>query len=90
MKKTIGFLLVVGLMVGAMAAVAFYAERAIMTWLYVFLPHKLAQWIGVPMAIVLGAAVYFTIARLFRFPELGFVMDALRARKQKKAAEPAE
>jgi putative peptidoglycan lipid II flippase len=70
----------------AMAVVAFYAERAIMGQLYVYLPHKLAQWIGVPAAILLGAAVYFGIARLFRFPELGFVMEALRARKAKKAA----
>jgi len=76
----------------AMAATAFYAERALTTWLYVYLPHKAAQLVGVPLAIALGMAVYFGAARLFRFPELGFVGDALRSRKQKKTgnAAPAE
>lgn len=76
----------------AMAAVAWFAERGITTWLYVYLPHKAAQIVGVPLAIALGAAVYFGLARLFRFPELGFLFDALRSRKQKKSgdAAPAE
>jgi hypothetical protein len=62
------------------------------TWLYVYLPHKAAQLVGVPLAIALGMAVYFGAARLFRFPELEFVGDALRSRKQKKTgnAAPAE
>lgn len=72
----------------AMAATAFYAERVITTWLYVYVPHKAAQLIGVPLAIALGMAVYFGAARLFRFPELGFVLDALRTRKQAKSASP--
>lgn len=71
-----------------MGAVAWFAERELTTWLYVYLPHKAAQIIGVPAAIALGIAVYFGIARAFRFPELGFVLDALRAKKQKKAAAP--
>ena len=58
------------------------------TWLYVYLPHKAAQWIGVPTAIALGVAVYFALARAFRFHELGFVLDALRAKKKKNIAEP--
>jgi putative peptidoglycan lipid II flippase len=74
---------------GAMAAVAFFAERALTTWLYVYLPHKAAQLVGVPVAIALGIAVYFGIARAFRYPELGFVLDALRAKKWKKAASGA-
>jgi putative peptidoglycan lipid II flippase len=74
---------------GAMAAVAWYTERVFTTWLYVYLPHKAAQLIGVPTAIALGMAVYFGLARAFRFPELGFVLDALRARKAKKAAASA-
>lgn len=72
---------------GAMAAVAFFAERTLTTWLYVYLPHKAAQLVGVPAAIALGVAVYFGLARLFRFPELGFVTDALRAKKRKKTGD---
>lgn len=71
-----------------MVVVAWFAERAFTDGLFIraHLPWKAAQWIGVPTAIALGAAVYFSIARVFRFPELGFVGEALRARKQKKAA----
>ena len=72
-----------------MAAVAWFAEREITTALYVGLPHKAAQIVGVPAAIALGVAAYFGLARVFRFPELGFVFEALRARKQKKAAAPS-
>ncbi len=76
----------------AMAAVAVFAERALMQALYVYLPdslHKAAQFVGVPAAIALGAAVYFGIARVFRFPELGFVLDAVRAKKSRKAGAGA-
>ena len=73
----------------AMAAVAWFAEREITTWLYVYLPHKAAQIVGVPTAIALGAGVYFGLARVCRFPELGFVAEALRAKKQKKDAPAA-
>jgi len=71
-----------------MGVVAFFAERALTDWLFlqVHLSSTCAQWIGVPTAIALGMAVYFAIAWGFRFPELGFVLDALRARKQKKAS----
>ena len=69
----------------AMAAVAWLAERKLTTWFYIYLPHKAAQIAGVPSAILLGIAVYFLLARVFRFPELGFVFEALSARKQKKA-----
>ena len=60
-------------------------------WLFVgvHLPRQVAQFVGVPTAIALGMGVYFAIARVFRFPELGFVADAIRAKKQKKAAAPA-
>jgi len=69
-----------------MGVVAFYAERVLTDWLYVqvHLSSTFAQWIGVPTAIALGMTVYFTIAWIFRFPELGFVLEALRARKKKK------
>ncbi len=73
----------------AMAATAYFAERTLTTWLYVYLPHKAAQIVGVPSAIALGVIVYFALARIFRFPELGFVFDALRNKKAKKAAAPA-
>ena len=69
-----------------MAAVAGWTERALTTWLYVYLPHKAAQIVGVPAAIALGIAVYFGLARALRFPELGFVLDALNAKKRGKAA----
>jgi putative peptidoglycan lipid II flippase len=72
----------------AMGAVAYGAERALTTWLYIYLPHKIAQIIGVPAAIVLGAAVYFGLARIFRFPELGYVLDALRSRRKPPVPEP--
>ena len=72
-----------------MAAVALLAERELTTWLYVYLPHKAAQIVGVPAAIALGIAVYFGLARAFQFPELDFVFDALRKKKQKKAVAPA-
>ena len=72
-----------------MAAVAWFAEREITTWLYVYLPHKAAQIVGVPTAIALGIAAYFGLARAFRFPELDFVFDALRARKRNQAVAPA-
>ena len=72
----------------AMAVVAWFAERALTTWLYVYLPHKAAQIAGVPAAIALGIAVYFALARIFRFPELAFVFEALRARKKTAPAAP--
>ena len=72
-----------------MAAVAWFAEREITTALYAWLPHKAAQIVGVPAAIAAGVAAYFGLARAFRFPELGFVFEALRARKQKKTPAPA-
>ncbi len=74
----------------AMAAVAVATEYFLTDWLYLglHLPRKASQIIGVPAAIALGGAVYFGLARAFRFPELGFVIEALRAKRQKKAAEP--
>ena len=71
----------------AMAGLAYFLERALTDWLFVDLhvPRQAAQLIGVPTAIGAGVALYFGIARVFRFPELGFVMEALRAKKQKKA-----
>lgn len=74
----------------AMAVVAVPAERAIVTGLYVVLPdalHKAAQIGGVLAAIALGAGVYFGLAWILRFPELGFVFEALRAKKRRPAGE---
>lgn len=70
-----------------LAAAAFWGERMLTSYLYVHMSHKPAQILGVTAAIALGAAVYFGAARLFRFPELGFVFDALRSKKQRKTAD---
>ena len=74
----------------AMAATALGTERALTTWLYAHVPHKAAQWIGVPAAIALGIGVYFALARAFRFPELGYVIEALRARNRRRGGEAAK
>ena len=75
----------------AMAAVAVFSERALMTWLYAQLPdawHKMAQIGGVTLAIALGGGVYFGLARVFRFPELGFVFEALQSKKRPLTSKP--
>jgi putative peptidoglycan lipid II flippase len=71
---------------GAMALVAWQVQRVGTTWLYLHVSPKTAQLIGVPAAIALGVGIYFLIARFAGFPELGFVLEALRARRQKRAA----
>lgn len=75
----------------AMAVVALVAERFITDGLFVHarLSMQLSRIIGVPAAIALGIGVYFGLARLFRFPELGFVFEALSARKRPAPASPA-
>jgi len=47
------------------------------------LPEKLLQIGAVAVAMLAGIAVYFGAAALLRAPELGFVRDALRARRRK-------
>ena len=72
-----------------MVAVALGTEQVLMKWLSVYVPldlHKVAQFIGVPAAIGVGMAVYFGLAHAFRFPELGYVLEAVRSKKPKKAA----
>ncbi|MDR0993634.1 MAG: murein biosynthesis integral membrane protein MurJ [Verrucomicrobiota bacterium] len=69
----------------AMAAVAAAAEQVLVSRLHLHLSHQVSRFIGVPAAVLLGMGVYFALARLFRFPELGFVMEAFRARKDRKA-----
>ncbi|OQC53926.1 MAG: hypothetical protein BWX54_02323 [Verrucomicrobia bacterium ADurb.Bin018] len=69
-----------------MALVAWQVQRVGTTWLYLHVSPKTAQLIGVPAAIALGVGIYFLIARFAGFPELGFVLEALRARRQKRAA----
>ena len=75
-----------------MAATAWFAERHLTDWLFtgLHLPGKLAQIGGVAAAIALGMAVYFALARILRFPELGFVAEALRSRRQARAPVPAD
>ena len=49
-------------------------------------PVWAVQGAGVGLAMAAGAAVYFGIAKAFRFPELGFVTEALARKRQKKAS----
>ena len=69
-----------------MALVAWQVQRVGSTWLYLHVAPKIAQLIAVPAAIALGGGLYLLIARLAHFPELGFVLEALRARRQKRVA----
>lgn len=71
-----------------MAAVAVAAERVLTDGLFVrfHLSRAVSHWIGVPAGIALGAAAYMGLAFLFRFPELGYVFDAVRNKKRAKAA----
>ena len=39
--------------------------------------------------MAVGAAVYFGIAKALRYPELGFVTEALASRKKKKSTAGA-
>jgi len=75
----------------AMAAAAFWTERLLTDFLLVqaLWPIRIAQITGVAAAVTAGMGVYFGLARLFRYPELGFVSDALRARKKSPAPPPA-
>ena len=74
-----------------MAVVAFTAEHFLTDGLMTgaHLSRKISHLIGVPTAIVLGMGVYFGSARLFRVPELGFVLEALRSRRSSRASVPA-
>lgn len=71
-----------------MAAAAYGLYHVLWTSLFVEgrLSLMLTRWIAVPASIGAGMLLYFGIARLFRFPELGFVLDALRSKKQPKPA----
>ncbi len=73
----------------AMAATAWAVERAATGWLCahaMWMSPAWAQGVGCGTAILAGAAVYFGVAKALRFPELGFVTEALARRKRKKAA----
>lgn len=71
-----------------MAAAAWLAHRLLggVLPLWTWLPGALTPWIAVPCAIFIGAGVYFAIARIGRYPELDFVLDALHAKRQRKTA----
>ena len=70
----------------AMAAVAYFTNRWLVSVAASWRP-ALAPFAVLP-AIVLGAAAYFVLAKVCRVPELGFVTEALRNRRKRKA--PAE
>lgn len=71
-----------------MALAALLVLRGLTPWLDTMVSLKLARLIAVPLAIGLGMAVYFGLARLFRFQELGDLMDALRRRRKPAATRP--
>lgn len=76
----------------AMAGVAWAVERWATGWLCLhalWLPTEGAQIAGCGVAMAVGAAVYFGIAKALRYPELGFVTEALASRKKKKSAAGA-
>ncbi|MBR6023123.1 MAG: murein biosynthesis integral membrane protein MurJ [Kiritimatiellae bacterium] len=73
----------------AMSAAAWWVERTLRAWLchdVWWMPTQGAQGVACGAAIAVGAAIYFGIARAFRFPELGFVAEALAKKRKKKAA----
>lgn len=74
-----------------MGLAAFLIESQLSNWFHTEIPQYLAysRWISVPVAIVAATGIYFAIARLFRFPELDFVLDALKAKRQKKQSRPS-
>lgn len=72
-----------------MGAAAWGVERAVSPWLYVRMDLQLARIAGVAAALGTGVVVYFAIARLFRYPELGFVMEALRRKRAAKKPAPS-
>ena len=76
-----------------MAAAAWVTERALTGWLCLhalWLPTGAAQIVGCGTAVAVGAAVYFGIAKALKYPELGFVTEALASRRKKKSAGAAE
>lgn len=50
------------------------------------LGEKPAQIVAVAAGVLLGVAIYFGLAALFRFPEIGFVREALQRRRRKPSA----
>lgn len=70
----------------AMALIAWGVEHALTPWLYLRLPITVARISGCSAAILVGAIVYFGVARVFHYPELGFVMDALKRRRRSGTA----
>ena len=74
---------------GSWWAVAGGVERGATGWLCrhaMWMEPSWAQVVGCSVAIAAGGAVYFGLAKALRFPELGFVTEALARRKRKKAA----
>jgi len=76
----------------AMAAAAWWIERTLRVWLCreaLWMAPSVAQGVACGTAIAAGAAVYFGIAKALRFPELGFVAEALARKRAKKAGAAA-
>jgi putative peptidoglycan lipid II flippase len=76
----------------AMAGAAWWVEKALREWLcgsVFWMSPEWAQRVSCVAAMAAGAAVYFGIAKALRFPELGFVTEALAKKRAKKKAEAA-
>ena len=54
---------------------------ALSVWFLKYLP--LSYWIVLPLQIIIGATVFFTLCRLFKLNEYKEIMDILKKRKKK-------
>ncbi len=54
---------------------------ALSVWFLKYLP--LSYWIVLPLQIIIGATVFFTLCRLFKLNEYKEIMDILKKRKEK-------
>lgn len=69
----------------AMGLAVFFIRSSLYTFfLQIGLLAKMAQVGSVLLAILLGGLIYLAMARIFKFPELNDVIQAVRQRRQRK------